>query len=512
MIVLVGFMGAGKSTVGDLVADALDLAFCDSDAVIEARAGRSIMSMFEQDGEPAFRALEEEIVVGLLAEELGVVALGGGSLSSPRTRTALISSGATVVHLDVSTEVAKERVGADAARPVLAHPDLDSLAASRRDDYLQAATFTLKVDERSATDVAEEIVTLVSIPLARATTSEGRAYPVLVGRDILDVLPALPAVAGARSAIIVTQVDLSAQGTLVANQISSATTITTAGGEASKSLDAARMLWEEFAAAKVRRTDVVVAVGGGVVTDLAGFVASTYNRGISTVNVPTTLLGMVDAAIGGKTGVNLPEGKNLIGTFHDPSAVLCDLAYLDTLPEDEFVAGLAEVAKYGFIAEPRLLEILGGGLEAVRGSLEEIVTTSARIKCTVVSDDPHEMGAREVLNYGHTFAHAIELASGYGTVRHGEAVSLGMMAAAHLARALGRIDEATVELHRSALTAVGLPVNAPFDLGVLEEAWMRDKKFRREPRFVLLSEIGVAEPGVAAPREALAEALERLAG
>jgi 3-dehydroquinate synthetase len=229
------------------------------------------------------------------------------------------------------------------------------------------------------------------------------------------------------------------------------------------------------------------------------------------VHVPTTLLGMVDAAIGGKTGVNLPAGKNLVGTFHQPSAVICDTSFLSTLPAPEFTAGLAEVAKYGFISEPRILDILERGVAAVRENIEDIVLTSARIKCNVVAHDERESGVRETLNYGHTFAHAIEVTSGYGSIRHGEAVSLGMMAAAHLAAVLGRLDELSVDRHRGVLEAVGLPVRASLDIEELDRAWVRDKKYKGGVRFVLLSRLGHAETGIVAPRGALIEALERLA-
>ncbi|MGH2695255.1 MAG: 3-dehydroquinate synthase, partial [Actinomycetota bacterium] len=291
--------------------------------------------------------------------------------------------------------------------------------------------------------------------------------------------------------------------------------LTVPEGEPAKSLATAESLYAALGDADAHRADLVVSFGGGVVCDVAGFVASTYNRGMPIAQVPTSLTAQVDAAIGGKTGVNIPQGKNLVGTFHQPVAVLCDVALLRALPDEELRSGLAEVCKYGFIAEPSLLELLEGHKNAVfeRDSelLTEIVARSAAIKAEIVSADERETtGRRAHLNYGHTFAHAIENAAGYGAVRHGEAVSLGMMAAAYLARELDRIDDAAVGLHRRVLGSLGLPVTAKLDVDALEAAWKRDKKYRGGVRFVLLTRIGRPESGVEAPRNVVQRAIERL--
>jgi 3-dehydroquinate synthase len=285
-------------------------------------------------------------------------------------------------------------------------------------------------------------------------------------------------------------------------------------GEASKSIEVAARLLGEMADAPAHRHDVVVSVGGGVVSDLAGFVASTYARGVPVVHVATSLLGQVDAAIGGKTGVNLPQGKNLVGTIHQPVQVVCDIDALDTLPDAELRSGMAEVIKYGLIRDPDLLDlVLVGGDDILRRDpqiLEELVLRSARAKAAVVGEDEFERGGRAALNYGHTFAHALEQAAGYSGIRHGEAVALGMMAAAYLAEELGRIDRDAVELHRRSLEAVGLPVAAPLRIEDLESAWMRDKKYREGVRFVLLADVGVVETGIKVDREIVARALGRM--
>lgn len=244
-------------------------------------------------------------------------------------------------------------------------------------------------------------------------------------------------------------------------------------------------------------------------------------------HVPTTLLAQVDAAIGGKTGVNLPQGKNLVGTFHQPCVVVCDVESLATLPEAELRSGLAEVAKYGFIAAPDLLPLVVDNAPSILAGdpdlLQEIVGRSVGIKAGVVAADEREHGVRAHLNYGHTFAHAIEQVAGLGVpprdsgpadpfppIRHGEAVALGMMSAAHLSAELGRLDTEAVETHRRVLEAVGLPVKAPLSLDDLEPAWRLDKKYRQGVRFVLLNGIGVPEAGIEAEREAVARALERM--
>jgi 3-dehydroquinate synthase len=287
-------------------------------------------------------------------------------------------------------------------------------------------------------------------------------------------------------------------------------------GEPTKSLAAAARLYEELAEAGIHRHDLVVGVGGGVITDLTGFVAGTYLRGVGVVHVPSTLLGQVDAAIGGKAGVNLPQGKNLVGVFHQPLAVICDVSLLDGLPDAELRAGLAEVIKYGFISDPELLSLIESGAAKIfdrdRPTLIDIVVRCAAAKASVVSADERDMGTRMRLNYGHTFAHAIENAAGYRGIRHGEAVALGMVAAACLAQELGMIDADLVERHIDVLRIAGLPTTASLDVGQLEDAWLHDKKYRRGVRFVLLKGLAQPVPDVEAPPEAVKRAVARLGG
>jgi 3-dehydroquinate synthase len=264
-------------------------------------------------------------------------------------------------------------------------------------------------------------------------------------------------------------------------------------GEAAKTVAQAERLWTELGELGATREDLVVGLGGGAVTDVAGFAAATWLRGVRVVQVPTTLLGMVDAAVGGKTGINVAAGKNLVGSFHQPAAVLCDLDLLATLPEAERTSGLAEVVKCGFIADPAILSLLERDPGA-RQTLPELVERAVRVKAAVVSADARESGLREVLNYGHTLAHAIERREDYRW-RHGDAVAVGMVFAAALARRAGRLDAATADRHRSALADVGLPTSyEPGAWPDLRAAMSLDKKTRGATlRFVVLD--GLARPG-----------------
>ncbi len=264
-------------------------------------------------------------------------------------------------------------------------------------------------------------------------------------------------------------------------------------GEGAKSAAQAERLWAELAALGATREDAVVGLGGGAVTDVAGFAAATWLRGVRVVAVPTTLLGMVDAAVGGKTGINTAAGKNLVGAFHQPAAVLCDLDLLATLPAADLVAGLAEVVKCGFVADPAILDLLADDPTGAK-HLAELVERSVAVKARVVTADARESGLREVLNYGHTLGHALELREGYRW-RHGDAVAVGMVFAAALARRAGRLDDATAARHGEVLRAVGLPTT--YDAGAwpeLRAAMALDKKTRGHVlRFVVLD--GLARPG-----------------
>jgi 3-dehydroquinate synthase len=318
-----------------------------------------------------------------------------------------------------------------------------------------------------------------------------------VGRDLAPALPQL--VDGAAQVAVLYAAPLAEAAAAVAATLPKPMLIEVPDAEAGKSVEVAARCWDALGAAAFTRTDVVVGVGGGAVTDLAGFVAASWLRGVRWVPVSTSLLGMVDAAVGGKTGVNIAAGKNLVGAFHPPAGVLCDLGMLDTLPADDLIAGLAEVVKCGFIADPAILALIEADAVAAADPhsppLRELVERAIRVKAHVVGNDLRESGLREILNYGHTLGHAIEKRERYAW-KHGHAVSVGMIFAAALSRLAGRLDDATAARHRAILELLKLPT------GYSAEAWpelhdaMRiDKKARADRlRFVVLD--GPGKPGV----------------
>jgi 3-dehydroquinate synthase len=328
-----------------------------------------------------------------------------------------------------------------------------------------------------------------------------RPYPVVVGRGLLGALP--PLVAGAARAAVLHAPPLAGYADRVASTLTAAGVtpllLPVPDAEAGKRIEVAAGCWDALGTAGFTRTDAVLGVGGGAVTDLAGFVAACWLRGVPLVHLPTSLLGMVDAAVGGKTGVNTDAGKNLVGAFHPPTGVLCDLSTLDTLPAADLRAGLAEVVKCGFIADPAILDLIEADPPAAAdpsgAALRELVERSVRVKARVVAADPREAGLREILNYGHTLAHAIEKIEGYRW-RHGDAVSVGLVYAAALGVRAGRLDRALAVRHRAVLAALRLPVGYRADAWPALDAAMRvDKKSRgARRRFVVLD--GLARPSI----------------
>ncbi len=324
-------------------------------------------------------------------------------------------------------------------------------------------------------------------------------YDVVIGRGLLGELPGL--LGAAQRVAVVHPPTLRETAEAVRADLAGtgldAHVVEVPDGEDAKSLPVAGFCWDVLGQIGITRSDAVVGLGGGATTDLAGWVAAAWLRGVRVVQVPTTLAGMVDAAIGGKTAVNTDAGKNLVGAFHPPAGVLCDLAALETLPPNDYAAGLAEVVKCGFIADPRILELLeadpAGAVVAGNPAEQELIERSVAVKADVVGEDLTERGRREVLNYGHTLGHAIERAERYRW-RHGAAVSIGLVYAAAVGRLLGRLDDATADRHRSVLTALGLPTTyRPDAFPSLREGMRRDKKARGSRiRMVVLD--GLARP------------------
>ncbi|WP_341720360.1 3-dehydroquinate synthase [Micromonospora sp. FIMYZ51] len=339
--------------------------------------------------------------------------------------------------------------------------------------------------------------------VTRISVGGERPYDVLVGRDLLDTLPGL--LPDATRVAVLHAPPLKELADAIGARLDAAgmtpLSIEVPDAEAGKQVEVAAQCWDRLGAAGFTRTDAVVGLGGGAVTDLAGFVAACWLRGVRWVPVATSLLGMVDAAVGGKTGINTAAGKNLVGAFHPPVGVLADLATLDTLPPADLAAGLAEVVKCGFIADPVILELVerdpASAMDPAGPVVRELIERAIQVKADVVGGDLRESGIREVLNYGHTLAHAIEKVEDYRW-RHGHAVAVGLVYAAELARLAGRLDAATARRHRAAVAALGLPTGYPADAWPQLLAAMRvDKKARGNTlRFVVLD--GLARPAILA--------------
>jgi shikimate kinase/3-dehydroquinate synthase len=472
-------MGAGKSSALPEV--------LDTDRILEDQLDLSIAQFFAVYGEEKFRRREESVALRALRSGAPVIALGGGSLGSEAVRMALAEH--TVVWLDVSPETAWQRAtgGGDSptagARPLAAdRAAFFALHAERVHVYEAAADAFLPEGDRGLVERAlPALRALGSAPPGCKLVwarSAGGEYPVYVGRGIAGSV--LPGADGGRGFLVTDE----HVGPLYAGRMRGMQrTITIAAGEEHKTLAAAEGVWRELARAGMGHSDRVVALGGGVVGDLAGFCAATYQRGVAVVQVPTTIVAQVDSAYGGKTGVDLPEAKNYVGAYHQPSAVVTDVDTLGTLPPEELAAGYAEVVKTALIAGGSLWERVREGAAVD----ERIVLDCARTKLAVVASDERDGGARQLLNLGHTVGHAIETATGYTRYRHGEAVALGLLAALRLSNAPGLRDE-VAEL----LSARGLPTSLEgADPAAVVAATKLDKKRRgEEVPFVL-----VASPG-----------------
>jgi 3-dehydroquinate synthetase/shikimate kinase len=490
-VVFIGFMGAGKSLALRAAGDA-GLATTEVDELMERELGVPIAAAFERDGEQAFRTREAE-VVGTLLEEAdgGAIALGGGSVLSARVRDALRRH--TVVWLQVDAEDAWRRI-AHTDRPLATGiEDVERLLAVRLPLYEELADAVLPPgDVGQVARALPSIRALVGLPsgtkLLWAASASGE-YPVFVAPGLLAAAAERWPLAGRR--FCVTD---SAVGGLYAELVAPlAARIEIDPGEGSKTMATAERVLRELARAGMTREDHVVALGGGVVGDLAGFCAHTYQRGVPVVQAPTTLIAQVDSAYGGKTGVDLPEGKNYAGAYHLPAAVLVDTSTLATLPGEELAAGFVEALKTGLLAGGPLWEQVRtlGALDPT--TLEGVVFACARYKCEVVAADERDAGLRAVLNLGHTVGHAIEAASGYVGHRHGEAVGLGLLATLQLSGAAALRDEVEEILRRH-----GLPVaiDPPLDVDEIVAALERDKKRTAEGvGFVLLSEPGQPRTG-----------------
>lgn len=564
-IVLVGLSGVGKSTVGLALAERLGWPFVDTDEEISRREGSSAAEILTRQGEPAFRRIEERVVADVAKRTPAVIATGGGAFLSARSRRALGERG-FICFLDATPAEIARRVrsgppaGGGTPRPLLGNDDaalearLGELDVARRPFYNHADLWVPAQagarDDNAAPDVEPIVRRVIAAWASEAETrlaGDGRLdrlghpdpargpaaivdtgrerYPVWVGHAEYERLPdrlGQVGLTGRRVFLVSDTAVMEQHGRAVAEALDAGgiagASYLVPAGESSKTTRVAEELYAWLAEQRAERRDIVMALGGGVVTDLAGYVAATYLRGMPLVQLPTSVLGMNDAAIGGKVAVDLAVGKNLVGAFHQPRAVISDVRTLRTLPRRTYAEGFAEVIKHALILDPILLRTLrdeAPRLTAVDPDLDllaDVVARSSRLKALVVSSDPTEQGLRAILNYGHTIGHAVETAGGYETYRHGEAVSIGMMGAAQIGAAMGLVSNDFIEEQAHLLRLYGLPVDAAgADPSAVFAAMRLDKKIvQGRFRFVLLE--GVARPIVRAdvPDELVQRTLRQL--
>ena len=496
-IVFIGFMAAGKTRAAQAVAERLDLGVIDTDDLLEGELGEPISTFFEREGEVEFRRREERLVVSVLnalAAQVGgpssVVALGGGAIESEAVRRELGDH--MPVWCDVDEEVAWERAsGSD--RPLAV--DRGTFAerfADRRPIYESLARAILPSDAREAAGPAAPWLAAMqgtlSVRMAWAESESG-SYPAIVGEGAIGLLDdareALPKALPARAFCVADDEALRHHRSRLPR---TETVIGVQGAETSKTIAEAERVLSELSSAGAKRDDAVLAFGGGVVGDLAGFCAATYQRGVPLIQAPTTLVAQVDSAYGGKTGVDLPLAKNYVGAYHMPIAVLADPATLATLPHEELAAGFVEVVKTALLAGDPLWSRVREIDSLDPAALTDVIFACARTKIEVVAADERDSGQRMVLNLGHTIGHAIEAETSYKRYRHGEAVGLGLLAVLRLSDADRLRDEV-----EGLLASHGLPISLDPSVstdGVME-AMGRDKKQTREGLgFVLLTEPG----------------------
>lgn len=500
---LYGPPGSGKSTLGKALAGALDLPFIDLDRQIEAEQGRSIRQIFASGGEPAFRALEQQALNAICGQDRTVIALGGGALMDESSRAAAETHG-QVLFLQTDPAALMARMGSGPSeRPLLAGQTAERMSALLAERGAHYDTFRLRMDTTRGS--LEELVQRAQMLLGYfRLRGMGEAYDAIFEAGGLQRLGEHLRSRGLRGPIAV--VSDSHIGPLYLKPV--LRSLEDAGfraagycmpsGEAYKNVETLQRIWDFFVDADIERGSTVIALGGGVVGDLTGFAAATFLRGVAWVNMPTSLLAMVDSSLGGKTGLDLPQAKNLVGAFYPPRLVLADPLLLQSLPEREVRGGLAEVVKHGVIDDVELFELCETGWANVSARLEQVARQAAAVKARVIEADPYEKHLRQVLNLGHTVGHGVELASDY-RLSHGEAVAVGMVAEARISETLGIAEPGLAKRIAAALTSLGLPAVVPTGLQperIVQAARLDKKRAGGSPRFALPVRIGEVRPGV----------------
>lgn len=499
-IILTGFMGTGKTTVGKILAENLNYRFIDTDELIESRNNRSISDIFQELGEEAFRKMERDLVKEIAEMEGVVVSTGGRLMLDPENVNAL-SRNSRVLCLVATPDEILARVTDDSShkRPLLSVPNpkerIVELLQERNNEYLRFPQIV--TNEKKPTDIASGLIEFINTsPKSLVVENPQKNYEYIVGAGLLPFFRQLTGIDG-EIVIITDEVVKALYGPSCA---SIGHIIEIPSGRQHKSLATVQLIYDQLIEKGFDRTGTIIALGGSVVGDIAGYVAATYMRGVNLVPCPTSLISMVDTSVGGKTSIDLPQAKNIIGVYKQPIKIIADVATLQTLHQLDFASGMAEVIKHGLVAESNLLEQVEQGHWAKNwnrspsyiGELQRLVAQAIQVKINIVQADPFEQGQRSILNLGHTFAYAIEQVSN-NAYRHGEAVSMGLVAATNLSVRLGFCDISLQKRIEDILKSVNLPTRIPSNLNpdTLLQSMQRDKKKQAgQLRFILISKIG----------------------
>jgi 3-dehydroquinate synthase len=531
-IVFVGMMGSGKTTVGRLLAKQLGKTFIDSDEEILKRTGVTIQHIFDVEGEAGFRVRESGVIQELLQRNDIVLATGGGAVLDKQNRISMRENG-TVIYLKSGVHDLWQRTRHDRSRPLLQTADprakLRELFELRNPLYTEVADIVMHTGKQNVQILLSALQRKLNIsqPTLQASNTMktlnvglgARSYPIHISTGLLSRLDLLlPYLPHKRVAIVsnvtVAPLYLSEFSKMLENNGIQVVSIVLPDGEKYKNIETLNLIYDALLTNRCERNTPLIALGGGVIGDMTGYAAATYLRGVPFIQIPTTLLSQVDSSVGGKTGINHPLGKNMIGAFYQPRIVLADISTLNTLPDQELRAGLAEVIKYGLIRDLPFLEWLEANMEKLLArdvdALQYAITRSCENKAEVVGNDELESGERALLNLGHTFGHAIENGMGYGVWLHGEAVAAGTIMAADLSQRMGWISEQDVIRVRQIFERAGLPIIAPY-MSVeqyLDLMGLDKKVVDGKVRFILLKALGQAVITSEVPADLLRATLE----
>lgn len=539
-IFLIGMMGAGKTTIGKALAEHMDMAFIDSDHEIQSRTGVKIPVIFEIEGEIGFRKREKDVIHDLVQQPNIILATGGGAILNQENREALKQHG-TVIYLRTNVHDLYQRTRHDKNRPLLqntenAEATLAALYEERDPLYRQTAHLVIESGKQNVRALVRKIIhhlttpqpsthhttTMQTISVDFKPSQEKNNYPIYIDQHILENTELITShLTQKRVAVVsnttVAPLYLDKLTAALKKQAISVIPIIIPDGEKYKNWETLNFIYDTLLEHRCERNTAILALGGGVVGDLTGFAAASYLRGVPFIQIPTTLLAQVDSSVGGKTGINHPLGKNMLGAFYQPKLVLADITTLNTLPDRELRAGIAEVIKYGLIRDVAFFDWLEKNMAQLVARdpqvLSEAIRRSCENKAEIVAADEKEKGVRALLNLGHTFGHAIENGMGYGIWLHGEAVAAGTILAAELSQRLQFISKTDVQRIRHIFTQAGLPVDAP---KMPPEKYLQlmslDKKVEAgQIRFVLLNRIGEAAVHADIPTETVTEVLAEFA-